>query len=57
MPAGLEDYVNVPKWQGGSPIGGVWDNETDDVVSAGMGVHFNGTGQDREATYMPDIAR
>ena len=55
VPLGLEDYVNVPKWESGSPIGGVWDNETDDVVSAGMGVHFNGTGQTRDATYMAAI--
>lgn len=55
VPTGLEDYVNVPKWQSGSPIGGVWDNEFEDVVSAGMGIHFNGTGQTRDASYMADI--
>ncbi|MEM9347476.1 MAG: prepilin-type N-terminal cleavage/methylation domain-containing protein [Planctomycetota bacterium] len=55
VPLGLEDYVNVPKWQSGSPIGGVWDNETDDVLTAGMGVHFDGTGQTRDASYMADI--
>jgi general secretion pathway protein G len=55
VPAGLEDYVNVPKWESGSPIGGVWDNETDDVLTAGVGVHFNGTGETRDATYMADI--
>jgi prepilin-type N-terminal cleavage/methylation domain-containing protein len=55
VPLGLEDYVNVPKWESGTPIGGVWDNETDDVVSAGMGVHFNGTGETRDAIYMADI--
>ena len=55
VPSGLEPYVNVPKWESGTPIGGVWDNETDDVVTAGMGVHFNGTGDTRNATYMADI--
>lgn len=55
VPLGLEPYVNVPKWEGGSPIGGVWDNETDDILSAGMGVHFNGTGETRDSTYMGDI--
>lgn len=55
VPVGLEDYVNVPKWQSGSPIGGVWDNETDDVLSAGMGIHFNGSGESRDSTYMADI--
>ena len=55
VPPGLEPYVNVPKWQSGSPIGGVWDNETDDLLTVGMGVHFNGTGQTRDAAYMADI--
>jgi general secretion pathway protein G len=57
VPAGLEPYVNVGKWQSGTPIGGVWDNETDDIVSAGMGVHFDGTGDTRDATFMADIDR
>lgn len=55
VPSGLEDYVSVPKWEGGTPIGGVWDNETDDVVSAGMGVHFDGTGDTRDTSYMATI--
>ena len=55
VPTGLAPYVNVPKWEGGTPIGGVWDNETDDVVRCGMGVHFNGSGATRDATYMADI--
>ena len=55
VPSGLEDYVNVGKWEGGTPLGGVWDNETDDVVTAGMGVHFNGSGETRDAAYMADI--
>lgn len=57
VPAGLEPYVNVPQWEGGTPLGGVWDNETDDVVGAGMGVHFNGTGQTRDAVYMAEVDR
>lgn len=55
VPSGLEDYVNVGKWQSGSPIGGVWDNETDDVLTVGMGIHFNGTGQTRDSAFMADI--
>ena len=55
VPIGLEPYVNVPKWQSGTPVGGVWDNETQDVVGVGMGVHFDGTGQTRDAMYMTDI--
>ncbi len=57
VPSGLEPYVNVDQWQGGTPIGGVWDNETADVLGAGMGVHFDGTGQTRDAAYMTDIDR
>ena len=55
VPSGLEDYVNVPKWQSGTSIGGVWDNETDDILSAGMGVHFNGSGDSRDSDYMATI--
>lgn len=55
VPAGLEPYVTVGKWQAGTPIGGVWDNETDDIVASGMGVHFNGTGLTRDAAYMQSI--
>lgn len=55
VPSGLEDYVNVGKWQRGSPIGGVWDNETDDVLTVGMGVHFNGTGETQDSVYMAGI--
>lgn len=52
VPAGLEPYVKVHKWEGGTPIGGVWDNEFNDVVAVGMGVHFNGTGVSRDAAFM-----
>lgn len=55
VPAGLEPYVKVGKWEAGTPIGGVWDNETDDVVTAGMGVHFDGTGLTRDTTFMTTI--
>ena len=57
VPSGLETYVNVPQWQNGTPIGGVWDNETDDILGAGMGVHFNGFGLTRDAAYMTEIDR
>lgn len=55
VPAGLEPYVRVADWQSGTPIGGVWDNETDDILGVGIGVHFNGTGQTRDAAYMQQI--
>lgn len=52
VPAGLEPYVRVHKWEDGTPIGGAWDNETDDVLGVGMGVHFNGSGDTRDADFM-----
>jgi len=55
VPSGLEPYVMAGKWEGGTPIGGVWDNETDGILTAGMGVHFNGTGETRDAAYMTEI--
>lgn len=55
VPAGLEPYVYAEKWEAGCPIGGVWDNETDDVLAAGMGVQFDGTGKTRDDAYMTDI--
>ena len=55
VPAGLEPYIRVHKWEGGTPIGGVWDNETDDILTVGVGVHFNGTGQTRDAAFMARI--
>lgn len=57
VPAGLDAYVDVGQWEAGTPIGGVWDNETDDLLGAGVGVHFNGTGQTRDAEYMSEIDR
>lgn len=55
VPSGLEPYVDVPKWQSPTPIGGVWDNEFEDLLSCGMGVHFNGTNETRDNTYMNTI--
>jgi len=55
VPSGLEPYVNVPKWENGTPIGGVWDNEYQDLLTVGMGVHFNGTGHTPDDAYMTSI--
>ncbi|MEM1353701.1 MAG: type II secretion system protein [Planctomycetota bacterium] len=56
MPAELVGYADGGRWGEGTPIGGAWDNETDDSsITAGVGVHFDGSGQTRDATYMTEI--
>jgi len=57
VPTGLENYLIAAKWENGTPIGGVWDNETDDLMGEGVGVDFNGSGATRDAAYMADIDR
>ncbi len=40
LPTGWDNYVQVDKWTGGTPIGGVWDMELDSFgFKAGLGVH------------------
>jgi type II secretory pathway pseudopilin PulG len=42
IPAGLDDYVLKSSFEGGTPIGGVWDTEfNDSSVGAAVGVHFH----------------
>lgn len=58
MPAELTGYADRGRWGENTPIGGVWDNETDDsTITAAMGVHFNGSGDNRDSTYMTEIDR
>lgn len=52
VPAGLEPYIKVHKWEDGTPIGGVWDNETNDILTVGVGVHFDGSGETRDTDFM-----
>jgi prepilin-type N-terminal cleavage/methylation domain-containing protein len=43
MPAGLDAYVDVHPWVGGTPIGGLWDSERNSSgVTSAIGVHFQG---------------
>ena len=40
VPAGLEEYIRVGRWTGGTPLGGDWDMELDSFgIKAGFGVH------------------
>ncbi len=47
---GFEDYIDRHMWIKPTPIGGVWDTE-DNLI----GVHFDGTGDTRDATYMAEV--
>lgn len=53
VPAGTEDLLDVAAFESPTPVGGVWDGESDPVgLGYGIGVHFNGVGETRDATYM-----
>ncbi len=56
LPDGFGYYVQANRWEGGTPIGGVWDSENNSfgIISA-LGVHFNGTGATRDDAYMQEI--
>jgi len=56
LPDGFGYYVQQNKWEGGTPIGGVWDAERDSFgLTSSIGVHFNGSGQTRDDAYMQQI--
>ena len=55
LPSGFGDYITSSQWEGGTPIGGVWDSDDDFGISAAIGVHFNGTGATRDDAYMKEI--
>ncbi len=43
-------------WEGGTPIGGVWDMEVNDsTVTYAIGVHFDGTGVTQDDAYMTEV--
>ena len=56
FPTGWDDYASRVKWEGGTPVGGVWDVEQDGFagMEAGLGVHFNDGSHPGDA-YMQDI--
>lgn len=57
LPSGFGNYVDAAKWSAGTPIGGVWDTEADDLggVRSAVGVHFDGTGATRGDMFMREI--
>ncbi len=56
LPDGFGYYVQQNKWEGGTPIGGVWDAELNSFgLTTSIGVHFNGTGETRDDVYMQQI--
>ncbi|MHC4106634.1 MAG: type II secretion system protein [Planctomycetota bacterium] len=56
LPTDFGNYVMHTQWEGGTPIGGVWDSETNSfgIISA-LGVHFDGTGTTQDDAYMQEI--
>ncbi|TVQ79977.1 MAG: type II secretion system protein [Phycisphaeraceae bacterium] len=56
LPSGLEEYIKPRAWEKGTPIGGVWDIETNSSgIGFGVGVHFNGVGTTRDDEFMITI--
>ena len=54
-PSGLEDYVQQAKWEGGTPLGGVWDAELNSFgYTSSIGVHFMGE-SNRDDAYMTQV--
>jgi len=56
LPLGFGDYVQANRFEGGTPLGGVWDSEYDSfgIISA-IGVHFDGTGDTKDDAFMLEI--
>lgn len=56
IPPGFETYIQASRWEGVTPIGGVWDAEMNAFgITSAIGVHFNGTGETRAVGYMAEI--
>lgn len=56
LPAGFDDYIQRSRWEGGTPIGGVWDAENNSFgLTSSVGVHFDGTGDTQDAAYMLEL--
>ncbi|MEM8757823.1 MAG: prepilin-type N-terminal cleavage/methylation domain-containing protein [Planctomycetota bacterium] len=55
IPDGLEDYIDVSTWRSETPIGGLWDSESElDGAVFGIGVHFM-TDEPRDSVYMTEL--
>lgn len=55
FPVELTDYLHANSWQGGTPLGGVWDIERDDnSVGLAVGVDYEGTRADADALQQVD---
>ena len=56
IPTGLGEFIDISDYEGGTPIGGVWDFEYNSMgITSGFGVHFDGTGETRDDAYMTEI--
>ena len=56
FPPQLTGFAKPGGWTDGTPVGGVWDVETNDNgIVSGIGVHFDGTGETRDDAYMQFI--
>ncbi len=57
IPTGLDDYISRGSFEGGTPIGGVWDTEfNDSSVGAAVGVHFHHD-TPKDDAYMTEVDR
>lgn len=56
-PGEWDGYVREQDYEGGTPIGGVWDTEFQDQggVTSAVGVHFDGTGATRNDDFMNQV--
>lgn len=56
IPPQLMDFIDAGKWNGGTPIGGLWDAERDGFAGmlSGIGVHFQDV-PPRPDVYMTQI--
>jgi prepilin-type N-terminal cleavage/methylation domain-containing protein len=56
LPVGFGDYVQVNRFEGGTPLGGVWDSENNSFgITSAIGVHFDGTGDTKDDAFMMEI--
>lgn len=55
LPTGFGDYITSNQWEGGTPLGGVWDAENNSFgLTSAVGVHFM-AGPRKDDAYMQQI--